>query len=114
MSETIPLRDVVASLREEILAAVDAATTETLQFELGQLELEFQVVAKTEKGVDGKVGGKVSFHIFSVEASVGGSGKLSDERTQKIKFILTPTQVDPKSGKKNRSVRVGRRNRPAR
>lgn len=83
MSKTIPLRDVVASLRGEILNAIAAATTERLRFELGQIDVEFHV-AKSEKGVEGKAGDKVSLHIFSVEASVGGSGKLSDKRMHKV------------------------------
>jgi Trypsin-co-occurring domain 2 len=62
MSETIPLRDVVRALRSEILAAAGDASTSSVQFELGQIELEFQVVAKSEKSVDGKAGGKIGFH----------------------------------------------------
>ena len=82
-----------------------------MRFELGQIELEFQVVAKAEKSVDGKLGGKINFHIFSIDASVGGTGKLADERTQRVKFVLTPTVVDPKSGQKRRQEISRRKSR---
>ncbi len=48
-------------------------------FELGPIEMEFQVVARKEFGGDAKLG----FHIFVAEATLGGSGKGSDERTQR-------------------------------
>src|SRR5262249_3489797 len=108
MSETIPLRDAVRALRTEIMAAADDASAQSVRFDLGQIELEFQVVAKAEKNVEGKVGGKVNFHIFSVDASIGGGGKLADERTQKVRFILTPVILDP-TGKQSGKVSISRR-----
>jgi hypothetical protein len=88
--DTIPLRDAIRGLRSEILAAREAASTEEVRFELGPIEMEFQVVARKEGGVEGKLG----FHIFAVEATLGGSGKVADERTQKVKFVLNPISVD--------------------
>jgi hypothetical protein len=110
MSETIPLRDVVQALRDEILAAADAAYTKTVRFDLGQIELEFQVVAKLEKGGEGKLGGKVNFHIFSIDASIGGSGRWGDERTQRVKFVLSPKHVDPATGEET-NLQISRRKR---
>jgi Trypsin-co-occurring domain 2 len=108
MSETIPLLDAVRALRTAIMAAADAASTQAIRFELGQIELEFQVVAKSEKGAEGKLGGKIDFHIFSVDASLGGSGKLADERTQKVKFVLSPKLIDT-AGKASGKIDISRR-----
>jgi hypothetical protein len=88
--ETIPLRDAIGVLRSEILAARQDASTEEVRFELGPIEMEFQVVASKEFGGDAKLG----FHIFAAEATLGGSGKGTDERTQKVKFVLNPISVD--------------------
>jgi hypothetical protein len=88
--DTIPLEDAIRALRAEILAAREDASTEEVRFELGPIEMEFQVVARKEFGGEAKLG----FHIFVAEATVGGSGKSTDERTQKVKFVLNPTSVD--------------------
>ena len=88
--ETIPLRDAVQALRGEIIAAAENASTQAVRFELGSIEMEFQVVARKEVGGEAKFG----FHIFAADATLGGSGKSADERTQKVKFVLTPVLVD--------------------
>jgi len=113
MSETIPLRDAVRALRNEIMAAAKAASTEAVRLELGQIELEFQVVAKIETGADGKLDGKIDFYIFSVDASLGGSGKLAQERTQKVKFVLSPKFVDA-AGKASGKIDISRHKRISR
>jgi hypothetical protein len=56
----------------------EEASTREVRFELGPIELEFQVVAKKDGGVDAKVG----FHIFVAEATVAGSGRGAGERMQ--------------------------------
>lgn len=88
--DTIPLRDAIRALRDEILAARKDASTHEVRFELGPIEMEFQVVARKELGGEAKLG----FHIFAVEATLGGSGKGADERTQKVKFVLNPVLID--------------------
>jgi hypothetical protein len=98
MSEpTLPLCDAIRALRAEIQAAAAAGEGETLRFELGAIDLEFQVVAKRETTGNGKI----SFHIFGIGAEVGGGVKGADERTQKVKFVLNPVDiVDGKPQKK--------------
>jgi len=64
--------------------------------------MEFQVVAKKEKGSDAKI----DFHIFGAGVTVGGSGKGADERTQKVKLMLTPVFVDDDG--KRRKVDISR------
>jgi hypothetical protein len=88
--DTIPLRDAIRALRGEILAAREEAPTQGMRFELGPIEMEFQIVARKEVGGEAKLG----FHIFAAEATLGGSAKGADERTQKVKFVLNPVLVD--------------------
>ena len=87
--DTIPLQDAIRALRAEILAAHAEGSTEEIRFELGPIEMEFQVVARREIGAEAKLG----FHIFAVEATLGGGGKGTDEGTQKVKFVLNPIAV---------------------
>jgi Trypsin-co-occurring domain 2 len=88
--ETIPLRDTIQALRAEIMQAAEAASTQSVRFELGPIEMEFQVVVKKEGGGEAKLG----FHILAADATLGGSGKLASEGTQKVKFVLNPVLVD--------------------
>ena len=88
--DTIPLRDAIRGLRGEIMAAAEDASTQAVRFELGPIEMEFQVVVKKEKGGEAKL----DFHIFAADATLGGSGKGADERTQKVKFVLNPVLID--------------------
>jgi hypothetical protein len=89
MSDTIPLKDALQALRAEIVEAADGVSGENIRFELGPIEMEFQVVAQRSGGADGKIG----FHIFGAEASIGANGKMESSRTQKIKLTLTPKRV---------------------
>ena len=88
--DLIPLQDAIRVLRAEIMAAHKEALTQDVRFELGPIEMEFQVVARREVGGEAKFG----FHIFAVEATLSGSGKGADERTQKVKLVLNPIYVD--------------------
>src|SRR5215831_6252698 len=54
--DTIPLQDAIRALRAEILAAHAEASTEEVRFELGPIEMEFQVVARREIGAEAKLG----------------------------------------------------------
>jgi hypothetical protein len=88
--ETIPLRDTIQALRAEIMQAAEAASTQSVRFELGSIEMEFQVVVKREGGGEAKLG----FHILAADATLSGSGKLASEGTQKVRFVLNPVLVD--------------------
>jgi hypothetical protein len=103
MSETVPLRDAIRALRVELLEAVEDASTQAVRFELGTIELEFQVVARREK--EGKA--KIGFHIFGAEASVGGTGGRGDERTQTVKLVLNPVLLGTDGGRSK--LDIGRR-----
>jgi hypothetical protein len=92
--ETIPLGKVIRALRVEILAAAEEASTQAIRFELGPIEMEFQVVVTKEAGGEAKLG----FQIFGAGATLGASGKGTDERTQKVKVVLNPKLVDLTDG----------------
>lgn len=106
MLETVPLRDAIRALRVEIMEAAEDASTQAVRFELGPIELEFQVVAKKEKGGDAKISSKIGFYVLSAEATIGGSGKGADERMQKVKLVLNPVVVDRAGGRSK--LEIGR------
>ncbi len=87
--EPVSLRDAIRALRVEIMEAAEDASTQAVRFELGPIEMEFEVVAKRERGVEGKIG----FYIFAADTSIGGSGKATNELTQKVKLSLNPVLV---------------------
>lgn len=78
---TIPLAKVIAALRAELQEAQSEGAGEALRFEVGDVELELQVVVTAE--VAAKGGLKV--HIFSI----GGSAKYKQAETQKVKLKLS-------------------------
>lgn len=87
MSGTVPLVEAVRSLRDELYGAIAAGEGHALQFELGEIELEFNVVVTRE----GSGQGKLSFKILQWGPEVGVEARLSDERTQRVKINLRPT-----------------------
>jgi hypothetical protein len=93
-NDTIPLHEAIDRLRDELLRAALDSATERLRFELGDIEMEFTVVAKREGGPESKF----DFHILGIGASLGASGKIANERTQKVKLILKPVLIDPDTG----------------
>ncbi len=104
--ETVPLRDAIRALRTEIMEAAEEASSQPVRFELGSIEMEFQVVAKKEKAGDAKF----SFHILGAEAAIGGSGRGADERTQKVKLVLSPVLEKMDGGRSK--VEIGRSQEP--
>ncbi|GAA4105582.1 trypco2 family protein [Actinomadura miaoliensis] len=79
----IELSTVIQQLRRELGAAVDAAASERLRFELGPIELEVTVAVTEEGGAQGKV------KFWVVE--LGGDLKDTHATTQRIKLTLQPT-----------------------
>ena len=77
----VPLAEFVSGLREELRAA-QAARDPGLQFAVGPVSVEFNVVTAREGGPEAKV------RFWVVEA--GGSAQWSREATQKVSLTLTP------------------------
>jgi hypothetical protein len=88
--DLIPLTEVVTALRAEIAKATEASAQEELKFSLDSVDLEFSVVVTKEGGANGKV----SFKVLGIGAEIGGDGKYSNEKTQKIALKLTPKKID--------------------
>jgi hypothetical protein len=84
--DLIPLSEAIAALRKELTTAAAASQNEALRFTVGPVELELNLVVQREVEADGKL----QFKIFGWGAEAGASGKLSDERSQKMKLTLTP------------------------
>lgn len=80
------LQDAIGALRGEILTAVAHAGDEKIEFSLGDIELEFTVVAKREHAGDGKL----KFSILGIGAEAGASAKVGHEQTQKVRIKLSP------------------------
>ena len=85
--EFLPLANVVRSLRVEIAQATKAGANESVRFEVGPIDLEFQVVAKKEAD------GEIKFGVLGLGFEVGG--KFSSDHVQKVKVTLKPLQVLP-------------------
>lgn len=77
----VPLAEFVAGLRAELRAA-QAAREPGLQFAVGPVSVEFNVVTAREGGPEAKV------RFWVVEA--GASAQWSREATQKVSLTLTP------------------------
>jgi hypothetical protein len=90
-SGSLELGDVIRSLRAEITKAASVAEHEVLQFELGVIEIELNITAKSE----GSSNGTIKFEVLGIGANVGGTGKISSEHIQKVKLTLSPHMSQP-------------------
>ncbi|QKW23851.1 hypothetical protein HUT16_36350 [Kitasatospora sp. NA04385] len=82
----IELAEAVAAVRNELLKAQRLGTGQELLFEVGPIEMAFEV----ELRADAKAGGKFKVWALSAEAA----GSVSRGRTHRISFTLTPRQAD--------------------
>jgi hypothetical protein len=76
----------VQSLRTELQKSMEQAKGESLQFSLGQIELELNVEVSRELG--GK--GKIQFWVFSV----GASASKTSGSTHTFRLTLLPVSRD--------------------
>jgi len=89
MADQVRLAQAIAMLREELSEAMAEGAGKSVRFNVGPVDLEFQV----EVGREGGVGGKVRFWV--VEA--GAEGKLSSTSTQTVKIHLEPLDAVTKA-----------------
>ena len=80
--EKIPLVEMIASLRAELINAVAMAEGETIQFPVGSVELEFHVGVTREAHADGKL------RFWVLELGAGASYQA--ESIQKVVLRLDP------------------------
>jgi Trypsin-co-occurring domain 2 len=94
---TIPIANAIQSLRQEIIAAMQQAQDEDMKFELGDIELEFQVQITQQKGDEINAKGGFSFGLVSAEASGKESEQRSKASTHRVKLTLKPKKADGSS-----------------
>lgn len=78
----IELADAIRDLREQLIIAAQESKQSEIQFELGPIELELQVAASKEAGVDGGV----KWLVFNA----GANSNFSSGATQTLKLTLNP------------------------
>jgi hypothetical protein len=89
--DVLPLAEVISALRREIVAGAQEGEGADVRFQLGNIDLEFTVVAKREGGPKGSI----KFAVLGIGAEVGADAKFAKERTQKVKLTLSPMQRLP-------------------
>lgn len=84
--ERIGLKEAIGALREELSESILTATNETLQFQVGEIVLEFQV--QMEWSVKGE--SKINFWVVDI----GGSGSRNSSTTHSVRIPLKPVTSD--------------------
>ncbi|MEN8444174.1 MAG: trypco2 family protein [Cyanobacteria bacterium J06555_13] len=88
---SVPIALAIQSLRQELSQALLEGKGQDLKFELGPVELEFQVEVSWEAGAKGSAKGGVSFGIVSLgEAAGEAEAKRLKGRTHTVKLTLNP------------------------
>ncbi|MEV8097635.1 trypco2 family protein [Kitasatospora sp. NPDC085879] len=82
----IGLADAVDAVREELLEAAARGAGQSLSFEVGPIEMEFEIELRAEA----KAGGKFKAWVVSAETEAG----VSRGRTHRVAFTLTPRGAD--------------------
>lgn len=95
----IPIADAIQAIRREVVKAVKAGEKEEIKFELGPIELEFQVEIAQERS--GTAGVSAGFNVWVIEAEVSGEGTVQHSRatTHTVKLTLNPQKSDGSSVK---------------
>jgi hypothetical protein len=86
--QKIGLRETLEALRVELSESILVSEGKEIRFEVGEIELEFQVVV--EKSKEGK--GGIKFWVVEM----GGGGASKDAITHKIKIPLKAIWKDGK------------------
>lgn len=81
-SELAGLAETIAALRRELLKAVDEGAGKDVRFQLGPVEIEFQMGVSKEAGAEAGV----KFWVLTL----GGRGKVAQDATHHVKVSLQP------------------------
>jgi hypothetical protein len=81
----IPLSEMLAELRKELLRAQDEGGDSALKFQIEDIEIELHVA--TTKGAGGGVG--VKFWVYNADAKAN----VSEAKTQRLKLKLKPVNA---------------------
>ena len=85
----IGLKETLEALRTELSESILASEGKQIRFEVGQIELEFQVAIEKSQGANGKV----SFWVVET----GGNLSKKDTIVHKIKIPFKPVWKDGKA-----------------
>jgi hypothetical protein len=85
-SERLGLAEAVAALRKELTSAMTAGAGERVRFELGTVEMEFQLELAKERGAEAGV----KFWVVTL----GGKGSTTSGSTHRVSLQLTPKGPD--------------------
>jgi hypothetical protein len=96
------LADTIAAVRRELSSAQAAGQGQSIQFQTGPVELEFEV-AVTRTG-----GGQAGVQVWVL--TLGAKGELGKATTQRIKVTLQP--VNPDTGEDARIADARRGTEP--
>ena len=88
----IPIALAIQSLRQELSQALAEGEGKALRFELGPVDLEFQVEVSWETGAKGSAKGGVSFGIVSLGEAAG------EAEAKRINGQNAYDQIDSESG----------------
>ena len=94
----IPIAAAIKSLRHELSEALSEGEGQSLKFDMGEIELTFQVEVSrdAQATVEGK--GGIKFGIVSLgEVSGSVDSKYSNEKVHTIKMTLNPVTQEGKS-----------------
>lgn len=86
--DPIGLREAVEALRAELSESIAASAEEKLRFEVGEMELEFQIAVERVKEGSGGI------RFWVVE--LGGKGSKASTVTHTVKIPLKPVTSDRK------------------
>ena len=88
----IRLSDAIENLRAELKLAQDKGKGKGLQFNVGAIEIELEVVAESELGTSGKI----NWWILGG----GVDTKDKDSSKHKLKLTLQPVEIDQDGNEK--------------
>jgi hypothetical protein len=84
--DKLSLKDTIGAIRRELTESIRAAQGEELRFEVGEIELEFEVeVERTTEGTGG-----VKFWVVELGGKVGGSSSV----THRVSMHIKPVSSD--------------------
>jgi hypothetical protein len=89
MADRIPLSEMLAELRKELLKAQQGGKDAPLRFVIEDVEIEVQIGTTKEAGG----GGGVSFWVYNADAKIS----VEDLRTQKLTLKLKVVGPDGKA-----------------
>lgn len=84
--DRLSLKDTIGAIRSELTQSILAAQDEEIRFELGQIDLEFEI--EIERNVEGS--GGVSFWIVTL----GAKANKTSTTTHRVSLKLKPVSHD--------------------